>query len=190
MAEGEAAGGNETARTGSAEGDTGTAEDETGRYSAVWRSLKVAWGSESYLLQSYALVGSLVALFVAVAVILAFPSWVAGSASGTTQAFSRAFLLLLGLAVIAPLVAPALFAARRHRNGTATVRRDAVYGLSGYLFVLSLYAALLISAPASLREEPPGVIAPAVEFLYGLDPVYAFVPPALGLAVVVAADRF
>lgn len=183
MAEGEAAAGNEAA-------EGGPQEEDTGRYSAVWRSVKVAWGSESYLLQSYAVVGSLVALFVALAVILAFPSWVAGSASGTTQAFSRAFLLLLGLAVIAPLVAPTIFAARRHRNGTATVRRDALYGLSGYLFVLSLYAALLISAPPSMREEPPAVIAPAVEFLYGLDPVYAFVPPVLGLVVVVAADRF
>jgi multisubunit Na+/H+ antiporter MnhG subunit len=189
MAEGEAAGGSEAAETATPEDDAGSREEGTGRYSVVWRSVRTAWGSESYLLRSYAVVGSLVALFVAVAVVLAFPSWVAGSASGTTQAFSRAFLLLLGLAVIAPLLAPALFAARRHRGGTATVRRDALYGLSGYLFVLSLYAALLISAPASMREEPPGVIAPAVEFLYGLDPIYAFVPPVLGLAVVVAADR-
>jgi multisubunit Na+/H+ antiporter MnhG subunit len=169
--------------------DAGDADEESGRYSAVVRSVRTAWGSDSRLLRAYAVVGSLVALFVTIAVILAFPSWVANSASGSTQAFSRAFLLLLGLVVVAPVIAPMFFATRRHREGTANTRRDARYGLSGFLFVLSLYVALLVSAPASLREEPPPVVGPAIEFLYGLDPVYAFVPPVLGVALIVAADR-
>ncbi|PSQ17013.1 hypothetical protein BRD00_09560 [Halobacteriales archaeon QS_8_69_26] len=179
-----------TTATADARTDATGGDDGPGRYSLVWRSVKTALGSDSYLMRSYALVGSLLAAFVVALVALAFPGWVARTLSGGgTATFSRAFLLLSGLLVVAPLLAPLVLAARRHRAGTATPRADLLFAASGYLFVGSLYVALLVSAPPDQRETPPDAIAPAVGFLYGLDPVFAVVPPVLAAALVFAVDR-
>jgi hypothetical protein len=181
MAEGETAG----APAGDADP---AAEEPTGRYSAVLRAVKEGWHSESYLLRSYAVVGTLVAVLVAVAFLLALPGWIVASLSSTgTVTFSRAFLLLTGVLVVVPLVAPTVLAARRRRKRGSTRRRDALYALSGYGVVLGLYASLLVSAPPDLRDPPPAVVAPVVEFLYSLEPIYGVVPPvvaALGIVVV------
>lgn len=186
----EAAGGDDPRHgAGSPDGNDATGDD-AGRYSLVWRSVTAALGSDSYLLRSYALVGTLLAAFVTLLVALAFPGWVARTLyGGGTATFSRAFLLLSGLLVVAPLLAPIVLAARRHRAGTATPGSDFLLAASGYLFVGSLYVALLVSAPPGQRETPPALVAPVVEVLYGLDPVLAVVPPVLAAALVFAVDR-
>lgn len=190
MADGDGASvGSEPADPG-AESGSESEDDRTGGYSLVWRSLKVAFGSDSYLLRSYAVVGGLLATLVVVLVALAFPGWVARTLyGGGTATFSRAFLLVSGLLVVAPVLAPVVLAARRHRRGSATRRSDALFALSGYLFAGSLYVALLVSAPPGQREAPPSAVAPVVEFLYGLDPILAVVPPVLAAPLAFLVDR-
>ncbi len=172
------------------DGDGESTDEPEGRYSLIWRSIRTSMGSESRLLRSYAVVGGVLAVLIAVVVVLALPQWVLWSLGGTaTVTFSRAFLLVTGLAVLAPLLAPIVVAARRHDRGTATPRGDFLLAASGYLFVLSLYLSLLISAPPGNRDPPPDAIAPVVEALYGLDPVFGLVPPVAGALFVVLVAR-
>lgn len=163
-------------------------EEETGSRSLVVASLLTALRSDSWLLRSYGVVSLLLAVFVVAVVILAFPVWVANSlGSSPTITFSRAFLLLSGMLVVAALFAPVVYARRRHRRGDDSRQSDFLLAGSGYLFVFSLYLSLVISAPPSLRSEPSGVLAPVVDFLYSLDPVFALVPPVVAVAAVVVA---
>jgi ABC-type nitrate/sulfonate/bicarbonate transport system permease component len=93
------------------------------------------------------------------------------------------------MAVVVPLMAPVLLVARRHRRAVSSLAYDRALAASGYLFVLSLYIGLVISAPAELRETPTGGAAPLVEFLYSLPPVAAAVPPLLAIAFGYAMHR-
>jgi hypothetical protein len=106
----------------------------------------------------------------------------AGTAGGSFT-FVRAFYVVVGFLVIAPLMAPVLLVARRHRRVGSTPVYDRALAGAGYLFLFSLYVALVVMAPPELRETPPTVIAPAVETLYGLPQVMGAVPPLLALAV-------
>lgn len=170
--------------------DTASGDDDPGRYSLLRRSVARALGSDSYLLRSYAVVATLLGALVVLTVVLALPSWIAATAQASNvNKLSRAFLLLAGGLVVAGLFAPMGYAARRHRRGTATRRRDALFGLSGYLFVASLYLAMLTSAPPRYRDPPPAAIEPIVTALYALDPAYGIAFPALAALVVVAVDR-
>ena len=169
---------------------SGSDDEKAGGYSLVWRSIRTAMGSDSYLLRAYVVAGSLLAAAIGVGFLLALPNWIYQTLAGTgTVTFSRASLLLTAVLLVAPLFAPTYFAARRHRNGTATRRRDVAYGASGFLFVFGLYASLLVSAPPGYRERPPAAIGPVVESLYGLDPAFALLPPVLAALVMVAVDR-
>lgn len=171
---------------GEGNGSSGT----RGRYSLVWRSVRSSLASESRLLRSYAVVGAVLAVLVALGFLLALPQWVVWSLGGSaTVTFSRAFLLLTGLAVLASLLTPIVVAGRRHDRDTATPRGDFLLAASGYLFVVSMYLALLISAPPDSRDPPPEAVAPVVEFLYGLDPVYGLVPPVVAAVLVAVTAR-
>jgi hypothetical protein len=153
--------------------------------SVLLDAVRTGWTADSYLLRSYTLVAVLVAGLVTVLTVLAIPVWVAGTlGGGGTTGFSRAFLLLAGLLVVAPTLAPLVFAARHEGR-----RRRAAHALTGYLFLASLYVALVASAPPAARETPPAPLAPVVEALYALDAVYAVAFPVVGAAVVLLADR-
>jgi hypothetical protein len=146
--------------------------------------------TDSRLLQSYAVVAALLAALLAAFVLLALPVWIFATVGGSEFAtFSRAFLIVGGALLLVALIGPVLSAARKHRRGTASPRADLLAALSGYLFVASLYVSLLISAPADARETPPALVAPAVEFLYGLPAVSALAPPAVGVAAILAVHR-
>lgn len=150
--------------------------------------------SESRLFRSYVVVSALVALLVILlftgAVVVAFGNTF--QAPGGTFTFSRAFVAFVGFALVAPMVAPVLFVARRHRReGGSPGGYDRVMATAGYAFVASIYVALLISAPAELRETPPAVVAPVVEFLYGLPQVAGLVPLVLaGVAIYLVHRRY
>jgi hypothetical protein len=147
--------------------------------------------TESRLLKTYVLVSALLGGLVAVLLLLALPVWVFETAGGSELAtFSRAFLVVGGVLLVVALVAPVLSAGRRHARGTASVRADASLALAGYLFVLSLYVSLLVSAPTNQRETPPALLAPAVEFLYSLPTEYAVAPPLLAAALIAVVHRF
>jgi fumarate reductase subunit D len=147
--------------------------------------------TDSRLLKSYVVVSALLGGVLTLLLLLALPVWIFNTAGGSELAtFSRAFLVVGGVLLLVALVAPVVSAGRRHARGTASERADASLALAGYLFVLSLYVSLLISAPPDQREAPPAVLAPAVEFLYSLPATYAVAPPLLGAALVALVHRF
>jgi uncharacterized membrane protein YuzA (DUF378 family) len=148
--------------------------------------------SRSLLFRSYVLVGALVAgavtlLFGAGLVVLVAQT---AAIEGGSLTLSRAFYIVVGLFVVAPLVAPVLFVARRHRRQEGDdVRYDLALSLAGYLFIASLYVGLVITVPADQQSAPPAVVAPLVETLYGLPQVAGVVPPVIGGGVILAVHR-
>lgn len=147
--------------------------------------------SRSRLLRSYVLVGGLVALLTILLFTASLISLLAATfrTSGGTFTFSRAFVVVVALAVVGPLIAPVLLVARRHRRSGSTLAYDRAMAGGGYAFLFSLYLALLISAPPSLRETPPAVLAPLVETLYALPRVAGLGPPALAAVFVYLLHR-
>jgi len=99
-----------------------------------------------------------------------------GSVRGGTFTFSRSFFLFVGLLLVAPLLAPVLSVARRHRRTASSVAYDRALALSAFLFIGSIYLALLTSAPAELREPTQSAV---VGFFYSLPPIAGVVPPML-----------
>ncbi|WP_128476594.1 hypothetical protein [Halorussus pelagicus] len=141
--------------------------------------------TESRLLKTYVLVSALLGGLLTLLLLLALPVWVLETAGGSVLAtFSRAFLIVGGVLLLVALVAPVVLAGRRHARGTASARADVSLALAGYLFVLSLYASLLISAPPDQRGAPPALLAPAVEFLYSLPTTFAVAPPLVAAALI------
>jgi len=144
---------------------------------------------ESRLFRSYAAIGSLLALFVGMVFVLALPVWVveiADSGGGPLQRIGIGLLWLVGLVVVATIVVPMLFVVRRHREGRQ--ERQFAFGLAGFVYVLSVYLALVVSAPADLRESPSGVLAPVLEALYGLPRLSGIAFPVLGTILLFAIE--
>ena len=168
------------------------ANDEPGRRSVVLASFRETFReSDSRLLKSYVVVSALVGGLLAVVLLLALPVWIFNTVGASELGtFSRAFLVVGGVLMLAALAAPVLSAARRRRRGTESARADLMLALSGYAFILSLYVALLVSAPPDQRGVPPDAIAPVVEFLYSLPPTYAIAPPLVAVALLLAVHRF
>ena len=147
--------------------------------------------SDSRLFRAYVVVGGLLAavatfLFAAAVIQLLADTF---RTSGGTFTFSRSFVVVVGLAIVGPIIAPVLLVARSHRRGSPSVAYDRALAASGYLFVLAVYVAGLVSAPPALRDPPPAVVEPVVRFLYGLPPLAGLVPLALGAALIYLAHR-
>lgn len=172
----------------------------TDGYRGVFGAIPYAFGrSDSYLFKSYAVVGTLVALFVgllfALAVVVSLGE---GGNRGGMLSFSRSFVLLVGVLLVGPLLAPTLFVARRHRRGTDGDRRyDAAMALGGYVFLLAVYLGAVASMPECFlldgetvcRPPPEGLAAPLVRGLYAIPQVAAPAFPLGGAAVIVAFHR-
>lgn len=155
--------------------------------SVVLAGLRYALGeSDSWALKSYAVVGALCAVFTGLLVLLAFPQWILETDTGALNRVGRAFLGLLGLLLVAAMVAPLVFVHRRRTSDRPG--RDRLFGVAGFAYLLSLYVALLVSAPEGLRDDPGGVLAPVVEFLYGLPPQYGVLAPLVGVLFVVGVE--
>lgn len=137
--------------------------------------------SDSLALRAYAIVSALLSVGVALLFGMALVVLIGATAgvAGGSFTFSRAFFVLLGLFVVAPLVAPVLFVARSHRRGAGDARYDATLGGLGFLFVASLYVGLVVSTPVDQQESVVGVLAPLIEVLYGLPRFAGLVPPLL-----------
>ncbi|WP_136590882.1 hypothetical protein [Salinigranum halophilum] len=148
--------------------------------------------SRSLLFRSYVLVGALAAgavtlLFGAGLVVLIAQT---AAIEGGSLTLSRAFYVVVGLFVVAPLVAPVLFVARRHRRREgADARYDLALSLAGYLFIASLYVGLVITVPADQQSAPPSAVAPLVETLYALPQVAGVVPPLVASGLILAVHR-
>jgi uncharacterized membrane protein YuzA (DUF378 family) len=141
--------------------------------------------SPSRLLRSYAVLGGVATALVGLVFVSALVQLVANTTGtpGGTFTFVRAFYIVLGLAVVFPLMAPVLLVARRHRRTGSSLAYDRALAAGGYLFLLSLYLSLVVAAPPGLRETPPAVVGPLVEFLYALPPLAGVVPPLVAVAV-------
>jgi hypothetical protein len=157
--------------------------------------------SDSRLFKAYAAVsavlGGLFALLMAIAIVVLIGN--TASAPGGSLTLSRTFYVVVGLFVFAPLVAPVLFVARRHRRETPVRERyDAALGASGFLFALSVYLGVVASMPEQYRvgeeltsrPEPSGVFAPVVEALYSLPAAASPLVPLAGALLVYAAHRY
>lgn len=170
-----------------------TAENSPATYGGVPGAFPYALrASDSWLFRSYVVLGGLLALLVAVVFALG-TVYVVGrtiGAAGGTFSFSRAFVVFVGFVVVAPLLAPVLFVARRHRREGSTRRYDATVAAAGYCFVASLYVGLVSLTPPEQREAVNGALAPVVEALYVLPAWAGAVPPVVGaLAIWLAARR-
>ncbi|QSG15534.1 hypothetical protein [Halapricum desulfuricans] len=176
--------------------DTGAAEpDEERAYRGVLGAFPYALRrSDSRLFRSYALVGGLAVLAVTAAFVLALVYLIGGSfgARAGVFTFSRSFYVVVALFVIVPLVAPILLVARRHRRGRGDRRYDRALAASGYLYLLSLYLMLVVSAPAEFRDpaEQYGVLEPAIRSLYALPPAGGLLAPLSAAGVVYLVHRW
>ena len=140
--------------------------------------------TDSWAMRVYGIIGALSAAFVAVVVTLGLVVWMgetAGAESGTFL-FSRSLYVIAGFAAVAPLLAPLLFVARRHRRGDPVqTGYDRWMAFAGFAFLVSRYLGMVISAPAELRDPTESVV---VNALYALPPLVGLVPPIVAAAAV------
>jgi hypothetical protein len=156
--------------------------------------------SDSVLFRVYVVLGGLLAVLATLVFGIALIVQVAATLGGPggTFTFSRTLFVLLGLFVVAPLVAPVLLVARRHRRTGSDTRYDTLLAAAGVLFVVSLYLGLVASIPPEFtldgelqtRPPPAGPLAPLIGLLYALPAVAAPVVPLLGAALILLAHRY
>ncbi|WP_435347751.1 hypothetical protein [Haloarchaeobius sp. HRN-SO-5] len=175
-------------------------DDAERTYNGVFGAFPYAIrASESLLFKLYAVVAGLLGLVLTFYFGAALVVQVANTlgSTGGTFTFLRAFYVFFGLLVVAPVVAPVLFVARRHRRAGGGARYDRLMAVTGFAFLLSLYLALVISMPPTFtldgetvtRPEPGGLFAPVVRVLYAMPPVSSPLPPVLAGLVMFLLGR-
>ena len=180
--------------TEAAGGDT-TTEEGTGdedAYGGVLGAFPYAIrASESRLFKTYGVVGGLLAAIIGFMFTLSLVGVVASTTgtAGGTFSFSRAFIIFVGMLVVFPLMAPILSVARRHRRSASTPQYDAAVGLGGYVFILSLYLALLLSIPPEQQTPVSGATAPVVQTFYDLPAISGLVPPTVAAGLLYLVHR-
>lgn len=144
--------------------------------------------SDSWLFRAYAIGGGLLAAGVAVMFLFALVDVLASTsgAVGGTFTFVRAFFLVVALLVLAPIVAPVLLVARRHRRTGNDRRYDAALAVAGFTFVASLAVGLVASVPPGLQQPGAG---PVVGALYAVPAAAALAFPVAGAAAIAVAHR-
>ena len=155
--------------------------------------------SDSRLFRAYAAVGGLLAAALAVFFTFALVVTVASTAtlSGGTITFVRSVFILFGFLVVAPLVAPVLFVARRHRRAGSDPGYDAGLAGAGAVYLVTLYCGAVASMPESFeidgqvttRPEPSGLTAPVVEALYAVPEVLSWTIPLAGALLILLVHR-
>ena len=148
--------------------------------------------SDSWLFRSYALVSGLVALLVALLFVFGLVVLLGRTAAveGGSLTLSRAFYVVVGLFLVAPVLAPTLLVARRHRREIARSEGyDARLALAGYLFLASLYVGLVVAVPPSAQTPASGALAPVIEFLYSVPQPAGVLPPLFAAALIVLVHR-
>lgn len=158
--------------------------------SAVIAAVRSCWGRDrSAILRSYTIVGVLVTLFSLSLLVLALPTWIAQTTgTSATLMLAQGLLFLLGLGVVAAVLAPILLAHRRFPTPGEHWRFESLYGGLGYLEIIALYMAMIISAPPDTLGDVPTLLEPVVEALNALDPVLSIVPPVGVLALLYYLD--
>lgn len=174
-------------------------------YRGVIGAFPYAFGrSESRTFRVYVLLAGLVSAGLAFVIAGGVLSLLAetGRTEGTTG-FVRGFYVVVGVAALAPMLAPVLLVARRHRReGESPRRYDTAMGAAGFVFILLLYVGLVASTPPARQEVVrPLVLALAGErvvidlpvtvarTLYGLPRAAGVLFPLLGAIFVALTHR-
>jgi hypothetical protein len=154
--------------------------------------------SDSLLFKLWVVVSALATLLIGGFVVLGLVFLFGQTAGvpGGSLTLSRAFYVVVGLFLVAPVVAPTLLVARRHRRGLANERDptneryDRLLALSGFLFLVLLYVGLVATVPPDQQQAVgASALAPVVTFLYDLPQLAGLVFPAVGAVVVYLAHR-
>lgn len=161
-------------------------------YKGLLGSFRYSYGeSDSFVYRAYVVVSALLSALLAILFALALIGVIAATL-GASESITlvRSFFVLIGLLVIAPILAPVLLVARRHRKRLGSGRSyDTALAIGGYLFIGALYLGLLISVPPALQETTAGRLGVIVDLLYGLPSALGIVPPVLAVLAIVALHR-
>jgi predicted neutral ceramidase superfamily lipid hydrolase len=166
--------------------------EDGGTYSGLLTAVPYAFRqSDSVLFRGYAVLGGLLALGIALLFGFALIVVVAATTGGAggTLTLSRSFFIVVGLFVVAPVLAPILLVARHHRRVEANREYDAALAAVGFLFITSLYLATVISVPESQQVAVSGALAPVAGALYGLPAPVGIVPPLAVVGLLYAVHR-
>lgn len=167
-------------------------EAETETYGGILGAFPYALrASSSWLFRLYVLLGGLVAVLLTVGFGLSLLGVLASTAGvgGGTFSFVRTFVIVVGLAVVFPLLVPVILVARRYRRGHGDERYDAALGATGFGYTLSLYLAAVVSTPTAQQEPVSGRLATIVEALYALPRLSALAFPIIVVAAMYVAHR-
>jgi len=151
-----------------------------GAYASAFRR------SRSYVFRSYVLTSAVAGALTALLLALALVSWLASP----TAFGQQALLGVIGLFVFVPLFAPVLVVASRHRGGVDDPSADALLGLAGYSFLVSVFLALFISDPNAHDLSSLGPLRPAFAAIDSLPRAAWAVPPLLSVAAIYLAVRY
>lgn len=167
--------------------------DDEKSYSGLFGAFPYAYrSSNSRGFRLYVVVGGLLAAVLSLVFLLALVGQIADTVGTTDQTFSfvRAFFIFVGLVVVAPVLAPVLLVARRHRRTGSDGRYDGALATTGFLYLGALYLALVVSTPAEGQTLiDAGTSTPIARALYALPRVAAVVPPALAVLLMTVVHR-
>lgn len=156
-----------------------------GAFPYAWRT-SVSWGFRAYVV-----VAAIIVIGVTVVIAGGVMQLLASAGrSGGVGAFVRAFYILVGAAIVVPVVVPVLVVARRHRMGGRVSRgTERVLAGAGVAFILSVYLGLVASTPPANQEQLTGWVGVVAAWLYGLPRFMGVVAPIIGATVVYLAVR-
>lgn len=147
--------------------------------------------SDSRLFRAYAvgsgLLSGLLAVFFTLALVVVVAS-TAGGGDGTVT-FVRSVFVVVGFVVVAPLVAPVLFVARRHRREGSDRRYDTGLAAAGIGYFVTLFLGVVASTPVEFRDDVSGPAAPFVEALYAVPESLSWTVPLAGAAIIYLVHR-
>ncbi len=155
--------------------------------------------SDSWLFRVYAIVGGVLAGLLVVFFTFALVVTVAATSGlgDGTLTFVRSVFILVGFLVVAPLIAPVLLVARRHRRTGNDSRYDRGLSIAGIIYGITLYLGVVASMPARFeldgdpitRPEPTGLTGPLVASLYAIPEWLAWLLPLIGATIIYLGHR-
>lgn len=178
-----------------AEADVGAdadADAEERTYGGLLGSFRYSYGaSDSYVYKGYVLVSAALGLALTLLFALALIGLIAATLGASeTITLVRSFFVLVALLVIAPIFAPVLLVARRHRTKQGSdAAYDAALAVGGSLFIGALYLGLVISVPPEHQQTTTGGLAVVVEALYDLPGALGVLPPVLAAVAIALLHR-
>jgi hypothetical protein len=132
--------------------------------------------SDSWSFRFYWVVATLVALFIVVVFALSLVGIIASTQNQPASVtLVRAFVLLVMVAVLLPVIGPVLLVARRHRlELPVDPSYDRGLAVGGMAFIAALYFGLIISAPGRMGPDsldwlgivPPVLAAAAIWWIH------------------------